>query len=559
MTVSHFMQTVLTRIKKSSYFIVVVLLFLLLQSCRNDNKNIKGKHIFRYNESSGIVTLDPAFARDQAHLWVCNQLYNGLVQLDDSLNIKPAIAHSWKISKDGKTYTFYLRNDVFFHDDPVFNGKKRKVTAHDFVYSFQRLASPSTASPGSWVFSKVAGNNGNKKFIAENDTVFKIILKTPFPPFLGILTMQYCSVIPHEAVKFYGNDFRRHPVGTGPFYLKNWVENIKLVLRKNPGYFEYSKGKRLPFLDGVAISFLPDKMTAFLQFTQGKFDFLSGIAPSYKDELLDRRGNLRNKYKNKITLLKCPYMNTEYLGILVDTSINGEKLSPLKIKAVRKAVQYGFDRKKMVMFLRNGIGIAGNKGIIPAGFPAYDKDASYGYFYSPDSSRKLLKQAGFSEKNPLPPVTLYTTAEYVDLCKFIQSQLEEVGITINLNVLPAASMREMKANQKLEFFRASWIADYPDEENYLSLFLSDNFAPAGPNYTHFSDKTFDSLYNVSMSVINTEKRTAIYRKMDSIVMEQSPVVILYYDQVLRFVNKRVKGMTVNPVNLLNLKNVKIDE
>jgi peptide/nickel transport system substrate-binding protein len=309
----------------------------------------------------------------------------------------------------------------------------------------------------------------------------------------------------------------------------------------------------------VAISFLPDKMTAFLQFTQGKFDFLSGIAPSYKDELLDRRGNLRNKYKNKITLLKCPYMNTEYLGILVDTSINGEKLSPLKIKAVRKAVQYGFDRKKMVMFLRNGIGIAGNKGIIPAGFPAYDKDASYGYFYSPDSSRKLLKQTGFSEKNPLPPVTLYTTAEYVDLCKFIQSQLEEVGITINLNVLPAASMREMKANQKLEFFRASWIADYPDEENYLSLFLSDNFAPAGPNYTHFSDKTFDSLYNVSMSVINTEKRTAIYRKMDSIVMEQSPVVILYYDQVLRFVNKRVKGMTVNPVNLLNLKNVKIDE
>jgi peptide/nickel transport system substrate-binding protein len=559
MTVSHFMQTVLTRIKKSSYFIVVVLLFLLLQSCRNDNKNIKGKHIFRYNESSGIVTLDPAFARDQAHLWVCNQLYNGLVQLDDSLNIKPAIAHSWKISKDGKTYTFYLRNDVFFHDDPVFNGKKRKVTAHDFVYSFQRLASPSTASPGSWVFSKVAGHNGNKKFIAENDTVFKIILKTPFPPFLGILTMQYCSVIPHEAVKFYGNDFRRHPVGTGPFYLKNWVENIKLVLRKNPGYFEYSKGKRLPFLDGVAISFLPDKMTAFLQFTQGKFDFLSGIAPSYKDELLDRRGNLRNKYKNKITLLKCPYMNTEYLGILVDTSINGEKLSPLKIKAVRKAVQYGFDRKKMVMFLRNGIGIAGNKGIIPAGFPAYDKDASYGYFYSPDSSRKLLKQAGFSEKNPLPPVTLYTTAEYVDLCKFIQSQLEDVGITINLNVLPAASMREMKANQKLEFFRASWIADYPDEENYLSLFLSDNFAPAGPNYTHFSDKTFDSLYNVSMSVINTEKRTAIYRKMDSIVMEQSPVVILYYDQVLRFVNKRVKGMTVNPVNLLNLKNVKIDE
>ncbi len=547
------------RVAKILSYTIVLSLFLLLQACDRHAKKIKDKQIFRYNEASGIVTLDPAFARDQAHLWVCNQLYNGLVQLDDSLNIKPAIAHDWKISKDGKTYTFYLRNDVYFHNDTVFKGIKRKVTAYDFVYSYKRLVSPSTASPGSWVFANVAGNNENKKFIAVNDTVFKIVLKKPFPPFLGILTMQYCSVIPHEAVEFYGNDFRKHPVGTGPFYLKNWVENIKIVLRKNPNYFEYENGKRLPYLDAVAISFLSDKMTAFLQFTQGKFDFLSGIAPSYKDELIDKRGNLREKYKNSVNLLKCPYMNTEYLGILVDTLVKGGKMSPLKTEAVRKAVQYGFDRKKMVMFLRNGIGIAGNKGIIPAGFPAYNPNAGYGYFYDPDSSRKLLKKAGFDEQHPVPPVTLYTTAEYVDLCKFIQSQLEEVGITINLNVLPAASMREMKANQKLEFFRASWIADYPDEENYLSLFYSKNFAPAGPNYTHFSNEIFDSLYNTSMSELNSKKRIDLYRKMDSIIMEKSPVIILYYDEVLRFVNKKVKGMTVNPVNLLNLKKVTIEK
>jgi peptide/nickel transport system substrate-binding protein len=137
--------------------------------------------------------------------------------------------------------------------------------------------------------------------------------------------------------------------------------------------------------------------------------------------------------------------------------------------------------------------------------------------------------------------------------------LEDVGITINLNVLPAASMREMKANQKLEFFRASWIADYPDEENYLSLFYSKNFAPAGPNYTHFSNEIFDSLYNTSMSELNSKKRIDLYRKMDSIIMEKSPVIILYYDEVLRFVNKKVKGMTVNPVNLLNLKKVTIEK
>ncbi len=551
------MKLIKTRVTKAILFIFFLPAILFLQSCDNGNKNNLDKQIFRYNEASGIVTLDPAFARDQAHLWICNQLYNGLVQLDDSLNVKPSIAHGWEISNDGKTYTFFIRNDVFFHDDPVFNGKRRKVTARDFVYSFKRLASPATASPGSWVFANVEGDNNNKRFIAVNDSVLKIILNKPFPPFLGILTMQYCSVIPHEAVEYYGDDFRKHPVGTGPFYLKNWVENIKLVLRKNPNYFEYDKDKRLPYLDAVSISFLSDKMTAFLQFTQGKFDFLSGIAPSYKDEILDKQGNLRSKYRDKINLLKCPYMNTEYLGILVDTAVKNGKMSPLRLKAVRKAIQYGFDRKKMVAFLRNGIGIAGNKGIIPAGFPAFDKNAGYGYFYAPDSSCKLLRQAGFTQNNPVPPVTLFTTSEYVDLCKFIQSQLEDVGITVELNVLPPASMRDMKANQKLDFFRASWIADYPDEENYLSLFYSKNFAPAGPNYTHFSNPVFDSLYNISMSVLDTKTRTTLYRQMDSIVMEESPVVILYYDEVLRFVNKRVKGMTINPVNLLNLKKVKI--
>ncbi len=529
---------------------------LTLSSCGNPHKET-GKKIFRYNESSGIITLDPAFARDQAHIWICNQLYNGLVQLDDSLKVQPAIARRWEISPDGKTYTFHLRRDVYFHDDTVFHGKKRKVIASDFVYSFRRIVNPATASPGSWVFANVADTNGKKLFLAPDDSTLQIVLKQPFPPFLGILSMQYCSVIPREAVANYGITFRKHPVGTGPFFLKNWVENIKMVLQKNPTYFEKENGKRLPYLDAVSISFLADKMTAFLEFAQGHLDFISGIAPSYKDELLSRQGTLRKKYRKSVTLLKGPYLNTEYLGILVDTAASIAKYSPLKIKAVRKAIQYGFDRKKMIRFLRNGIGIPGNKGIIPSGLPAYDSSAEYGYFFNPDSSRTLLSNAGFSHDNPLPAVTLYTTAEYVDLCKFIQSQLQDIGLTINLNVLPVASMREMKANQKLEFFRASWIADYPDEENYLSLFYSKNFAPNGPNYTHFSNPEFDAMYLQSLTNMEANKRTLLYRRMDSLIMEESPVIILYYDEVLRFVRKRVQGMTINPINLLNLKRVRI--
>ncbi len=538
-------------------FPLILFISLFFNACTHQNST-QIKKIFHYNESAGIVTLDPAFARDQAHIWICNQLYNGLVQLDDSLNIRPSIAKSWRISPDGKTYTFQLRNDVYFHSDPSLKDK-RKVVAADFEYSFKRLVDPKTASPGAWVFNNVLHDkNGNYHFIALNDTTLEIKLQNPFPPFLGILTMQYCSVIPRESVEYYGKDFRKHPVGTGPFYLINWEESIKMVLRKNPDYFERIQEEQLPYIDGVSITFLIDKMTAFMEFVKGNLDMISGITPQYKDELLTVNGTLRKKYKNKFRLLTAPYLNTEYLGILMDTTIEKVKNSPLKNEKVRQAINYGFDRKKMIKFLRNGIGTPGTKGIIPAGLSGYAPRADFGYYYDPDLSRKLLKEAGYDEKNQVPPITLTTTPEYLDIVKFIQAQLQESGINLNIEISPPAAMREMKANSKLLFFRSSWIADYPDAENYLSLFYSKNFAPNGPNYTHFSDPGFDSLYNEAYKINNTQLRTKLYTKMDSIMMTHAPVVILYYDQVTRFVQNRVLGMHTNAINLLNLKSIELE-
>ncbi len=539
------------------YFLFTTIVGMsLLSSCSTGSHRHPGKSIFRYNEASGIVNLDPAFARDQAHIWVCNQLYNGLVQLDDSLNILPSIARRWDISEDGLTYTFYLRNDVYFHDHPVFNGRKRKVTAADFVYSFNRLTDLATASPGAWVFGNIENKNGKYAFEALNDTTLVIRLKKPFPPFLGILTMQYCSVVPHEAVEKYGSDFRKNPVGTGPFYLQNWEENIKMVLRRNENYFETCDGRQLPYLDAVSISFLIDKMTAFLEFAKGNLDFLSGIDPSYKDELLNRSGELRAKYKDRFNIIRNPYLNTEYFGILMDTSLTIVKSSPLRFLKVRQAINYGFDRKKMIKYLRNGIGIPETKGMIPKGMPAFDENADYGYSYDPGKSRRLLAEAGFGKNNPVPPITLVTTSDYLDLCKFVQAQLQQLGFTVEIEVSPPAAVIERRAQSKINFFRASWIADYPDEENYLSLFYSENFAPGGPNYTHFSDAVYDSLYRKIFDIIDREKRTKLYREMDSLVMSQSPVVILYYDQAIRFVQKNIEGMTGNPINLLNLKTVR---
>lgn len=276
--------------------VLILLLGFLLAGCVSDPEGKGDKMIFRYNESSGITSLDPAFSRMQTNIWACNHLYDGLVRLNRRLEVVPALAVSWIISPDGLTYTFILRQDVFFHPSPAFGSDEpRRLVAEDAVYSFNRLRNPELASPGAWVL------NGLDSIYSRGEDTLVIRLKQAFSPFLGMLAMGYCSIVPREAVEFYGSDFGRNPVGTGPFYFQVWRENEKLVLRRNPHYFmKDSAGNRLPYLDGVAIRFIPDKQAGFLEFLQHKLDFVSGLDASYKDEVLTPAGKLKKEYSHLV-------------------------------------------------------------------------------------------------------------------------------------------------------------------------------------------------------------------------------------------------------------------
>ncbi|WP_317900179.1 ABC transporter substrate-binding protein [Aurantibacillus circumpalustris] len=507
---------------------------------------------------NGITSLDPAAASNFENISPVNQLFNGLVQMDDSLNVKPCIAHSFNISEDGLCYTFYLRNDVFFHNNVCFeNGEGRKVTAKDFVYSFNRLFDSKVSSATSLLDKVDRSEKTNYKgFVAVNDSLLKIYIKEPFSAFINILTMKYFSVLPYEAIDYYKFDFRRNPVGTGPFIFKIWEEGTKLILLKNQNYFEKdSNGKRLPYLDAVTVSFIKDRETAFMELLNEKFDMLSGAEAFNSNEVLNKDGSLREFYSKKFYLQKETFLKTDYIGVLIDENLEVVKKSPLKLKAIRKAINYAFDRDKLVKFLRNSIGTAANSGFIPKGMKSYDPDKVKGYTYRPDLVKKLLTEAGFPDGKGLPEISLHATNDYKEQVEFIQSQLAENNIKVTISVEMPSVLRQAVNNCEYTLFKKSWFADYPDEENFMSLFYSKNFSPQGVNFFHFKNEAFDRAYEMVLKEKNEKEKIKLYRQMDSIVIDEAPVIPLFYDEVVRLVNHHITGLTANPLNLLNLKQV----
>ncbi|MBE7177798.1 MAG: ABC transporter substrate-binding protein [Mucilaginibacter polytrichastri] len=541
------------RIQLFSPFIFLCFGLFILPGCAHKDPD-HGKSVFYLNLDQGLTSLDPAFARNQNVIWMTNQIFDGLVRIDDRLNVKPSVAKSWSVSADGRTYTFRLRNDVFFHDDPVFPGEKgRRAVAGDVAYSFRRLIDPKTASSGSWIFSDKV--DPGTAFRAPDDSTFVLQLLHPFPPLMRLLTAQYCSIVPHEAVEKYGKDFRAHPVGTGPFRFKVWNEGEVLVLLKNPHYWERENGRALPYLDAVKVSFVADKQTAFMEFVKHNLDFYNSIDGSYRDDILTKSGKITRKYRGRFRYRIGPYLNTQYIGMLVDSTLPIVKHSPLRYKKVRQALNYAIDRKKMVKYLRNSVGSAATSGFIPEGMPGFSREAVHGYTYDPERARRLLQEAGFPDGKGMPALVLHTSAMYKDVTEYVQGELSAIGVPCRIEVSQSASLRELIAKNGVNFFRAEWIADYADGENYLSMFYSKNKIPFGPNYTSFFNKTFDRMFEQAQDENNDAKRFRLYHAMDSLVISEAPVMPLYYDRAVNLFQNTIDGLSRNPQNLLVLKRV----
>jgi peptide/nickel transport system substrate-binding protein len=191
---------------------------------------------------------------------------------------------------------------------------------------------------------------------------------------------------------------------------------------------------------------------------------------------------------------------------------------------------------------------------VPAGLPSFDSVEVKGYAYNPALARKLLKEAGFV-KGGLP-IKLLTIPIYADIASYIARQLEEIGLDVQVDVVQKSLLLELTSNSRALFFRGSWIADYPDAENYLSVFYSKN--PAPPNYTRYRNPRFDALFEKAIAEVNDSARYALYRQADRVMIEDAPVVPLWYDKVVHIVQPSVHGFHPNALNLLELRRAMID-
>ncbi len=545
------------------------LVLLAVVGCKGkgDGAATAGSSVFRYNESEGLNTLDPAQAGRRASIWATQQIFEGLIELDAALTPQPLLASRWDVSDSGRTYTFHLRPGVRFHDDPAFpGGKGRVLVARDVKASFERVLTPSVKSTGSWVFTgKIVGADAFYSgsagdvagFEAPDDSTFRLRLVRPFPPILSLLSMPYGFVVPTEVAQKAGPDFARHPVGTGPFRFASWRDGVSLKLERNPDYWaKAADGSRLPTLDGVEVTFQGDERAAFLEFQRGTYHMIDPLSEEFVEQVIGPDGKLTAAYAD-YTLVNQPYLNTEYYGFFLGQGAPASTTPLSTNRKLRQALNYAVDRKRIVTYVLHGLGTPGVYGPVPPGLPGFDSTL-VGYSYDPAKAKALLAEAGYPGGRGLPELTLQIDQKRGSIAEAVQAMLREVGVRVTIQKVQFGQHLSMVKDGKVPFWGTSWIADYPDAENYLACFTTSNFSPdRGPNTTHFSSRQVDQLYEQALVTTDPAERRAVYAEAQRLILDEAPWLILYYDRIARLLRPEVHGLVTNAQDQLVLKTVSL--
>jgi peptide/nickel transport system substrate-binding protein len=563
--------------------ILAIFTSLLIASCGGDkNKNTgdsvtaeaKGGKVYggylRLSETESFQSLNPISILDVTSNFIATQIYDGLVRLNNAtLKVEPAIAEKWEIDAAGTKYTFHLKKGVTFQDDKCFSGGVgREVKANDFKYSFELLCknTPDNQAFFSTFKDRVKGANNYYEGKGElegikviDDYTLEVTLEHPSTVFLQILAESLCGVVAKEAVDKYGKDMK---IGAGAFVFDvNKSTKDKIVLRKNPTYYGMdSLGNKLPFLDSVLIYIIPTKDQELALFKDGKLDMITSLPSQSIKEMVETQIQDFQSAPPKYLLDNAAEMITQYYTFNVSRP-------PFDNPKVRKAFNLAINRKRIVEEILNNqaFGPATN-GLTPSTFAGYDISKIKGYDYDVAEAKKLLAEAGYPNGRAFPPVKIILNsggARNTNVVVEVQKQLlENLNVNVDFEVIPMAQKLELASTGQSDIVRDAWVADYPSPESFLSVFYGatvpkDAAQKSYPNTARYKNAQFDKYFEMGRDAINRDSSFAYFMKAEQQLMNDAPMIALWYDGNYRLTRYGIQNANTNAMRYRNLSDVYI--
>ncbi len=487
-----------------------------------------------------VSTLDPAIGYDWQNWSMIKSLFDSLLDYKPgTTELTPDLAESYTISDDGLIYTFNLRKGVKFH-----NG--RTMTAADVKYSLDRVTNPKTQSPGAGFFASVKGfddassGSGSLSGVSVvDDYTVQIELSRPDATFLHVVAINFASVVPREAVEKWGEDFGKHPVGTGAFYLDEWTLGQRLVFKKNQNYYHAG----IPKLDQITFEVGQEPIVALLRLQNGEVDIAGdGIPPAKFLEV-------KNDPKYAGAIVEGSQLHTGYIALNV-------KMKPFDNLKVRQAVNMAINKDRIVRII-NGRAVSANQPLPPL-MPGYDPDYK-GLSYNPDAAKKLLAEAGFGDGFETE-LYVANTDPQPRIAQAIQQDLAAIGIKAGIkslaqgNVIAAGG--EVDQAPMIWSGGMAWIADFPDPSNFYGPILGCGGAvPGGWNWSWYCNESIEKRAIAADSMTDpadAEKRMAAWRSIFTDIQDEAPWVPIFNEQRFTMRSDRLDGpdgIFVDPVHI----------
>jgi oligopeptide transport system substrate-binding protein len=523
----------LVGVQKVIVSLAAMIVLLLPYGCSGPGESVSDNEtlvMFR----GGPSTLDPANCADATAASYMVEIFSGLVTLDSNLEVVPDIAESWDISADGKTYTFHLRDDVYFHDGG-------KVTADDFKYSIERAADPETNSRVAEAYigdivgvtEKLAGLADEVEGVrVVDDRTLEITIDAPKAYFLSKLTHPVAYVVDQNNVEA-GVDWWHDPSGTGPFKLKEWSSGLRIVLERNDNYY-----RGVAKLESVVFRLQGNSMTLY---ENGGIDIV-GVGAGDIDRVQDPDNPLNKElvYTTELSLF--------YIGFNVNAA-------PFNDAKVRQALCYAVDKENIVDVLNKNT-VSAAWGILPEGIPGYSEDLA-GLEFNISKAQQLLAESSYH--NGLPPIVLSVQGSCAGISAadvaIAYMWQETLGIDVKVVALDFSTLIAEARDGELQAFEVGWIADYPDPENFLDMLFH---CGSVENYTGYCNSSVDSLLEQARVTSNFDSRMDLYHSAEAAVVQDAACLPLWFGQNYYLVKPYVKGFNPAPTIISLLKDVWIE-